>query len=190
MEWNTTRKFSLNETVGFTKIIGFDAQKKKYICECVCGKLCHPSAYHLSKETSKAIYSCGCKNKTSVIERVKNSGYLSVKNKIFDNYKRAAEKRNYSFELTKEQFNDLIVSDCHYCGDKPSMYYKYGKGKSGERYTDFKYNGVDRVNNDIGYVKHNVVSCCKICNNSKSTLTQLEWDEWLKRIFDFRRFND
>lgn len=35
---------------------------------------------------------------------------------------------------------------------------------------DKKYlNGIDRLNNSIGYMRNNTVPCCDICNNLKNT---------------------
>ena len=62
------------------------------------------------------------------------------------------------------------------------MLYKYGRGSAALDYGDFKYNGVDRVDNTIGYNNDNVVPCCKICNNSKATMTIEEWILWLQKI--------
>ncbi len=57
---------------------------------------------------------------------------------------------------------------------------------------NFKYNGVDRIDNAIGYTKENCVPCCAICNNSKSTLSLKDWLEWIERIstFQIKTFND
>ena len=70
----------------------------------------------------------------------------------FSVYKYTARKRNLYFHLTRKEFNILVFSPCYYCGDK---------GK--------KENGVDRVNNDNGYIASNCVSCCKLCNRMKWT---------------------
>ena len=76
------------------------------------------------------------------------------------------------------------------------MVYKYGRSKSDNKiydiYNDHKYNGVDRVDNSLGYIKENCVACCKICNNAKSTLSISEWQEWIIRVHDnyIVRFND
>lgn len=50
-------------------------------------------------------------------------------------------------------------------------------------YDEFKYNGVDRVDNSIGYTDDNCVSCCKICNNSKSALDLSEWKKWIEKVY-------
>lgn len=69
----------------------------------------------------------------------------------YKSYIKSAKKRSYSFQLTLEDFKSIVVKSCHYCN-----YYK-------EKET----NGIDRVNNDIGYNKDNCVPCCEICNKMK-----------------------
>ncbi len=70
----------------------------------------------------------------------------------FRKYRESASKRGYSFELTFETFQSLILSKkCHYCG-------KEGKV------------GIDRVLNKIGYLVDNVVACCWPCNRLKKTM--------------------
>lgn len=40
-------------------------------------------------------------------------------------------------------------------------------------------NGLDRTNPDIGYIKSNVVSCCRTCNKMKA---RFGYDEFIKHI--------
>lgn len=54
--------------------------------------------------------------------------------------------------------------------DKPCR--KCASAQSGERYI---YNGVDRMNNSLGYINKNCVSCCKICNYMKLEMSISEF---------------
>jgi hypothetical protein len=61
-------------------------------------------------------------------------------------------KRGYGdFQLNFDDFKELVTSPCHYCKIK----------KESEAI------GIDRVNNDIGYVKENCVPACWKCNRMK-----------------------
>lgn len=52
---------------------------------------------------------------------------------------------------------------CVYCGCLPSNPTKFrGPGS-------FLYNGVDRIDNMIGYTLENTVTACKLCNSMKSS---------------------
>ena len=164
-------------------VIGFCKQRKRYIAKCICGKVSYVSGWSMKGGRSK---SCGCRQKDSVASKIVSSKYKTVRKKIFENYERAAHKRDYEFQLSFELFSDLITKKCHYCKLEPNMVYTYGrynKVTPNIDYSDFKYNGIDRVDNSIGYIPSNCVPCCKICNNSKSTLTEDEWLDWVKRIY-------
>lgn len=75
-------------------------------------------------------------------------------------YVAGAARRNLAFELSRDEFNALTTHDCTYCG-KPT--------------TATHTNGVDRVDNDRGYVADNVVPCCGTCNSMKGTLSNHEF---------------
>lgn len=70
----------------------------------------------------------------------------------WDMYKARAKRQNRSFELTKEQFNKLIVGQCHYCKRHSST---------------SKFFGIDKIYPDDGYTLDNCVTACANCNLSK-----------------------
>ena len=88
-------------------------------------------------------------------------------NQLYRHYIIGAEKREYSFNLTKEQFRILTKGDCHYCGAPPKRQFKVG----GKSYGFYIYNGVDRLDNSIGYEFSNCVPCCWPCNKTKGDTT-------------------
>lgn len=80
-------------------------------------------------------------------------------------YKTDAKRRGYSFELTNEEFDSVIIKDCVYCGAKTPakrMYNDWGI---------VEYTGIDRLNNHLGYTISNSVPCCKNCNSIKKACT-------------------
>ena len=100
---------------------------------------------------------------------------------VYASYIRGAKRRGLSFNLTLEQFVEITSQDCHYCGDKPNQKYT----KKGMRGVAI-YNGIDRVDNTIGYEIDNVVTCCGYCNFSKGKKTVEEFEEWIDRLCKFR----
>lgn len=44
-------------------------------------------------------------------------------------------------------------------------------------------NGIDRVDNSLGYILSNVVSCCKICNYMKKDLSEQEFQDQCERVY-------
>lgn len=103
--------------------------------------------------------------------KVKNSGRKTKQgtnfyiNCLINIYKSNAKKRNVKFDLEYTDFEKLINGECYYCGDVKSN--KLIK----KNYKPFYYNGIDRVNNEIGYTKENCVSCCEFCNKAKRNIT-------------------
>lgn len=111
----------------------------------------------------------------------KNDGHVfSSEYSLFSIYKRtSAKNRGYSFELSFEDFFYLTQQNCYYCGVVPSKFYKSKYAKKG-----FYYNGIDRINNDLGYLKSNSACCCRDCNNAKSDLTQEEFINRIKKCYE------
>lgn len=87
-----------------------------------------------------------------------------IKGHSYNEYKTRAQ--NKDFKLTKEQYDDLRKGNCSYCG---------------RRCTDTHTNGIDRVDNNIGYVYDNCVSCCGSCNIAKGTMSV---DDFIKKCCD------
>lgn len=149
-----------------------------YSCVCECGNECLVSKNLLKKHKN----SCGCLNLNHLTDcrQIRaRPAYDKFIDEIFYRYQRNASKRDYKFELNKEDFEKLVLSNCKYCNLGPSNHSKRGK------YYDFYYNGIDRLNNELGYTKDNTVSCCKKCNFFKGSLTADEFINHVKRIYEF-----
>lgn len=176
-----TNKCVLKEgdRLNYLTVVDYNNEKKRYICRCDCGTITEQRTWAIK---SGKVKSCGCMMETLRAERVAKSNFKSIKNNLYKLYKAAAKRRGYEFGLTKERYTELILQNCHYCGVEPNMTFTYGQGASLTDYSEFKYHGVDRIDNNIGYIEGNVVPCCKICNNSKSTLTLEEWIQWIQRV--------
>lgn len=71
---------------------------------------------------------------------------------LFGLGKRSAKNRGLAWGLTREQFAELRSKKCFYCGHQLP-----------ERGT-----GLDRINNELGYVVGNVLPCCTTCNVSRN----------------------
>ena len=79
-------------------------------------------------------------------------------------YTRSSKHRNIHFELTVDEYKSIAQNPCYYCG---TVNEKRG------------FNGVDRVDNSIGYNTDNCVACCSMCNYMKGTISR---DNFLRRI--------
>lgn len=102
-----------------------------------------------------------------------------AENQICSGYETLASKRNYTFELTREQFIELMYQDCSYCGSIPS-----NSRKIPVTHEIIYYNGIDRIDNTKGYTIENTTACCKRCNMAKNDLSMEEFKNLIKRIYD------
>jgi hypothetical protein len=67
-----------------------------------------------------------------------------------------AEERKRIVEMTKDEIMNMTDLPCVFCGT--------------ETIDGVKRNGIDRMNNSMGYILSNCVSCCEICNYMKQSL--------------------
>lgn len=138
-----------------------------WFCRCFCGNVLSIKGCSLSSGLRK---SCGCTKPyvigimNSLIKR-KGDGE-SAFNCLYSRYEKGAKRRGRSFEITKEEFKYITKQKCYYCGSEPIQ--KIVNKKVSGPYT---YNGIDRIDNNIGYVLDNCVSCCKYCNYAKGKMS-------------------
>ena len=135
----------------------------KIKCKCDCGNI---KEVEKSKLISGNISSCRCYQKECASKLHKKQFGEAAFNECYGAYKKSAKIRNYSFELTKEQFKEIVVQPCIYCG-KELTQEKRSKSSNGT----FKYTGIDRYDNTKGYTLENSVPCCKVCNRIKTNMT-------------------
>ena len=88
-----------------------------------------------------------------------------MRHQKYTQYLTAAQKRNYGFDLTKEEFNGFWQKPCHYCGGAIETI------------------GLDRVDSTMGYSIDNVVPCCSVCNRMKTDHTVEEFLEHVQKIY-------
>lgn len=106
----------------------------------------------------------GCMNSVSTGQ--KSCPTCTDKYKYLE-YKIGSEKRNIQFELSISDFNDIISTECYYCG----------------KFNDDSLNNVNRLNNDVGYTLENSVACCHICNIMKWKYSFVQFMTFCGNIF-------
>jgi hypothetical protein len=170
------------QVFGDLTVVGYAGSKNKrtfWHCGCTCGNICTVRKDLLLKGRKR---SCGCKMATNISASLLKDPLASAKNQVFNNYRNGARNRGISFEITKEWFLEQIAKDCHYCGSPPNNIFTELNKRAGQ----LLYNGLDRVDNAIGYTVDNCVVCCKPCNFAKSTMAHQEFLSWLDRLVAFR----
>lgn len=70
--------------------------------------------------------------------------------KMLSSYKHKDGRRNMVFDLDAEWFKEnIIYKSCYYCGDTANI-------------------GCDRIDNNKGHTKDNVIPCCVVCNTTRN----------------------
>ncbi len=149
---------------GKLTILGLNEQNNRnplvdVICDCGVKKTIN--AYSVRRRT----ISCGCAQKESVIKRQYKGEKVSCINRLLANYKANAKNRNIEFSLTHDQIKTIIFNNCYYCEQPPYMTITTYSGT-------ITYNGIDRIDNSIGYVISNCVPSCKPCNIAKHSISK------------------
>jgi hypothetical protein len=129
-----------------------------FLCLCDCGTEILVAGNALVEGITQ---SCGCYRR----DRSAQPHGVAAFNNVYGEYRRGAQGRGFTFDLTEDTFRSLTQQPCHYCGGLPSTVSK--KSPRG----DFIYNGIDRVDNTQGYTLANCLPCCQRCNVAKGTLT-------------------
>ena len=142
----------------------------KYICKCSCGKI---KTIRRDALIEKHTLSCGCYN-IKILKKARIWGYVRKSKRIsvatsFAQYKQHAKIKKQKFELTPKIFFNLVSNKCYYCG----------------HFSKRGFNGVDRLNNIIGYTLKNSVSCCAICNHAKHILSKTIFLNKIKQIYNY-----
>ena len=126
-----------------------------WLFRCDCGNTCIKRPWRLPNATNPP--SCGCAGRPSLRRHWaattwRHARYFSA-------------HRGFPFDMTVEQFGELMSKPCHYCGGVPATP-QCSSRKSAHR--NGLRNGIDRVDNSVGYVDGNCVPCCKCCNIAKN----------------------
>lgn len=148
----------------------------KVICDCGFKKTVR------SCSLKKSTRSCGCLQKSKARESGKKTykGFnVRLINDIFSSYKRHAKARSLVFNISMSDFKILIKTECFYCG-RTNVNKHINKRNSEE----LIYNGIDRINSDIGYIKGNIVSCCGRCNTAKLDYSVKEFYDWINLVYN------
>lgn len=151
----------------------------RYRCLCDCGT---EKFVTISRLYSGRVVSCGCSTRDRAVVLGKNNRLKegnSTENSLLSGYKYAAKKRDLAFDLTKEEAHKLFLGDCYYCGIHPSRTAQYETCVE-----SFTFNGIDRVDNALGYTLTNCVSACTTCNKAKNSMSIAEFHEWIKQCYN------
>lgn len=102
--------------------------------------------------------------------RPRLSRYWAPQRQRLAAYRSRAARRSLPCTLTDAELAVLFHRPCFYCAARPTAS------------SAVALNGVDRVNNALGYVHGNVVPCCARCNYMKGALSVQVFADQVARI--------
>lgn len=91
---------------------------------------------------------------------------------VWRSVQRNAITRKKVFTLTQQDFEKLVIQPCYYCGF----------------YSDYKFIGIDRTDNNKGYILDNCVPSCKMCNMIKNKDHPIAFLDKIDIICSYKQF--
>ncbi len=172
--------------IGKLSVIGISDTRNKHNrvmwdCICDCGNKKSIPADMLNKTLrgQTGSKSCGC---------LRNNAHNKIKDRFEACYKqiynstiiKRSKLKGWEDYIDFDLFKELSNKHCNYCGDAPNNFL------TDRLDVEFKveYSGIDRINSNIGYIKSNVIPCCKNCNTAKNVLTQSEFKDLITKIYN------
>lgn len=164
----------IGKVINNYKIIKFSHKNRihNYECECIsCGTKSVVSIAGIKSNKN-------CKNCRVYGKEPTEEAQLKYRK---DQYLQGAKQRSLNFYLSDKEFENLIFGNCYYCKDKPEER-KYSNSRNKTK--TFSYNGIDRIDSNIGYTKENCVTCCEMCNRMKMAYSKEEFLKKIEKIYN------
>ncbi len=126
---------------------------KDFISCSICVAILHGNFFEIPVENISELWQNNCSNLV-----------LPKSNDAFHKMKRNAKRRNINFQLTKCEYETYFFDkQCYLCNKMHCV-------------------GIDRIDNNIGYIFSNCSACCYACNIGKLDNSKEEYIERCVRI--------
>lgn len=102
---------------------------------------------------------------------------------LYAQYKKRSKRKGITFDITKEEFLTITQKCCYICNAPPSQKYVHSYKSASLARTPFMYNGLDRVDNKLGYQMGNVMACCGTCNHAKKAQSLNKFLQYIRRCY-------
>ena len=129
-----------------------------------CESLKEESEFHFRNKKDKVRRNT-CKDCRNENRRILRNQPLNK----YKSYRYDALRRGLKFKLSFSEFKSFEGKSCHYCGDELDSIC------------------LDRIDNDLGYFKENIVSCCYKCNSIKHIYDREEFLRHIEKIFIYQQ---
>jgi len=180
--WNKKQEDLVGTKFGKLLVTGRSNRHGRTEWECLCDCGSSRTVRHTDLIVGR-VTMCSFESKLKSDLRTRKTNGESSWNRHFKVYQSSANKREIDFKLSKQEFMSITSKDCYHCGAKPRLI-NYTKKKLDPDWGNIRANGIDRLDNNMGYTANNCVPCCKPCNNSKLDQTQEEFCSWIKRAYE------
>ena len=90
----------------------------------------------------------------------------------YKQYKKSAIDRKKEWSIDEKTYNRIKSQNCYLCGNEN---------------TTKNYNGIDRINNELGYIPGNIIGCCKTCNIMKKDYSINEFLDKCHQIYKYNK---
>lgn len=143
----------------------------EYLCFCECGQKKVVKSANLRNGST---LSCGCLHRERVSAARRGVPFGVTYKQLI----RSASKRGYEVQVTFGEFLEFTkLLSCHYCA-APIPW----RPHCSEAYF------LDRKDNNIGYLRDNLVVCCPRCNHAKGD--RFTYDEWVCMTSALRAYKE
>lgn len=154
--------------MGDFTIASYNHDDQYYTLQCKCGATAVGDSGFITRKIANlltdgftACMDCYYKHRANLkIKQTQNATYYVFKD-VYREYVKKSKERNIEFALSLEECEPLFLGNCDYCGNPPK------NKRTRDTGITVQYQGIDRVDNSIGYLPGNVVPCCKYCNSFK-----------------------
>jgi len=192
-----------NQTFGRLTVLRKSLKPCLWECSCSCGTLTLVTGTNLRSGNTT---SCGCVHREQLVDFNKKSKTMceswladmslyrrkveyrrNRKSKGIGTNQFSAKDRevlhtdhpSLVWHLTLEQYVSLVTADCYYCGRPPHQ-----KPQGACMASSMLRNGIDRMDNNKGYLPDNCVPCCSYCNKEKRAQSLDQFVENTKRRYE------
>lgn len=164
---NSTNKYSSNSIDRKNSSEGYTSDNCIPCCS-MCNAMKNTLNYYHFLQIIETI--CGY-NKLDANAKINYDNFPNTKCTSYNDYKYRHVKKGYidTEFITREYYDNIITQNCYICGKQP---------------TQNHINGIDRVDNNIGYVTDNCKPCCSTCNYIKKDFTHDVLMKKIKKIYE------
>ena len=168
--WNVLnlRNLISGGKVSGSALVSTDGTRATFVCN--CGN--EFSRKLSNKATSSTVQCLSCSNSRPFVgER-----------HVFKRIKSDAVRAGRDFNITLDFFIEMSHRPCFYCNRSNINSVNVPSKKGGYLIKGFRYNGLDRIDNAIGYEEDNCVPCCVVCNRAKNSMSFDEFMDYIQAL--------